>query len=212
MKYFLADTHFGCWKLVQNFPRLHPVLRRPFENIEEHDTYLIDEINARIKDHKKDELFILGDMCFKKPGKYRSRIKCRHVRLIRGNHDPVQASRNVFGEIPYKRVLKLRGEFNGGPVTLHTVVSHEPYAFWEGSHKGWAHLYGHCHGQREATMDMTLPNRRSLDVGVDWLAKLTGCFRPLSEQAIITYMLTQTGHDMPTFYPNNRAMKEIAQR
>jgi calcineurin-like phosphoesterase family protein len=202
MKYFIADTHFDHWNLVSRFPRRHPTFQRPFDNSDEHDTFLIDVINDTVD--RGDELFVLGDFCLKRPGRFRQRIKCRQVRLIRGNHDPVQASINVFGDMPYMQVIKLRGEFDDAPATLSAVLSHAPQAFWFGSHRGWGHAYGHCHGQREDTLTQALGwQRRSIDVGVDYLARLLGTFKPVSEQYLLSTFLSLPGHDQPSFYPNN---------
>jgi len=207
-RFFIADPHFGCERFINNFPRCRPHTTDLFASIEEHDEYLLEAINMVVDE--KDELHILGDFCYKRPGKYRSRIKCRHVFLTRGNHDPVRASRNVFGEIPFVRHTKVRGiDEDGNPHSLKVVLCHTPMAFWDGSHKGWGHLYGHCHGQREMTMDKGLGwTRRSMDVGVDHIVKETGGFSPLDEEEIFGRFASVVGHDLPSFYPNHRAMQE----
>jgi calcineurin-like phosphoesterase family protein len=208
MRYFIADTHFGCQKFINNFPRYRPHTKQLFANIEEHDEYLLEAINMVVG--QKDELHILGDFCYKRPGKYRCRIKCSHVYLTRGNHDPVQASRNVFGQIPYIRHTKVRGvDENGDPHSLKVVLCHTPMAFWDGSHKGWGHLYGHTHGQREFTMDRGLgAARRSYDIGVDNIVKHFGGFQPIPEFEIHDLFCSHAGHDDPSFYPNNKGMSE----
>jgi calcineurin-like phosphoesterase family protein len=206
MRYFIADTHFAHEKLIMNFPRYRPGTKELFASIEEHDEYLLAAINLRVK--RDDELFILGDFAWEKPGKYRMAINCKHVHLIRGNHDPCQKCLNVFGEVPYIKYTKLRG---GPGKSMTCVLCHTPFAFWDGSHKGWAHLYGHCHGNREFTMDKGLGwERRSMDVGVDWIVKVTGGFSPLDEQELYATFITIEGHDLPSFYPNNKGMREIA--
>jgi calcineurin-like phosphoesterase family protein len=203
MRYIIADPHFGCEKLIMNFPRYRPGTKELFDSIEEHDDYLIRDINLVAR--PDDELHILGDFSYDTPGKYRMRLKCKHVYLTRGNHDRPEKSRRVFGEIPRIRIIKLRG---CGGKSLKTVLCHTPMAFWEGSHKGWAHLYGHCHGQREDTLDAALgPDRRSLDVSVDNIYKLTGNFMPLDEQDLYYWMISRAGHDPPAFYDNYRGMK-----
>jgi len=208
VKYFIADTHFEHEKLVMSFPRYRPGTTELFATIEEHDYYLLRAINLRVR--PEDELFILGDFAWQKPGKYRMKINCRHVHLIRGNHDPCQKSKNVFGEIPYVKITKLRG---GPGKSMTVVLCHTPMAFWEGSHKGWAHLYGHCHGNREHTMNRGLGfDRRSMDVGVDWIVKETGRFSPLSEEELYAQFASVPGHDPPSFYPNNKGMREIAMK
>jgi len=200
MRYFIADCHFGHEKLIMDFPRYRPGTKELFASVEAHDNYLINAINGSIR--VDDELFVLGDFALDKPGKYRMRIKCKHVHLIRGNHDRPEKSRRVFGEIPRVRLTQLRGWYGG---RLKTVLCHTPMAFWEGSHKGWAHLYGHCHGQREGTLDEALGwQRRSMDVGVDHIYKLTGNFKPLHESYLYSRLTDAPGHDLPEFYQNYR--------
>lgn len=204
MRYFIADCHFGCEKLIMNFPRYRPGTKELFASIEEHDDYLIKAINLAVK--PDDELHILGDFARDKPGKYRMRINCKHVYLTRGNHDRPEKSRRVFGEIPRIRITELR---TFGAKRLKTVLCHTPMAFWEGSHKGWAHLYGHCHGQREDTLDRWLGlDRRSLDVSVDNIYKLNKTFIPLDEQELYYWMTCRAGHDHPSFYSNYRKMRD----
>ncbi len=203
MRYFIADTHFGHEKMIMDLPRYRPGTTELFASIEEHDAYLIESINFVVG--ADDELHVLGDFALKKPGKYRMRIKCKHVYLTRGNHDQPGKCLNVFGEIPRVRLTTLRG-VNGK--RLNTVLCHTPMAFWEGSHKGWANLYGHCHGRREDTMDQWLGlDRRSLDVSVDNIYKLTGSFAPLDESVLYSWMVGRAGHDHPEFYDNYRGLK-----
>jgi calcineurin-like phosphoesterase family protein len=204
MRYFIADCHFGHTNLVMNFPRYRPGTKELFASVEEHDEYLIRAINLRVQPH--DELHILGDFSLNKPGKYRVRIKCKHVYLTRGNHDKIAVSRRVFGEVPYVRLTDLRSD-PGHSLTkrLRTVLCHTPMAFWEGSHKGWANLYGHCHGQREDTLDSWMSvERRSMEVSVDSIYKLTGGFSPLDETELWYRLAFRKGHDDPEFYLNNR--------
>jgi len=189
------------------FPRYRPGTKELFASIEEHDDYLIKAINNAVG--PDDELHVLGDFALDKPGKYRMRIKCKHVYLTRGNHDRPEKSRRVFGEIPRIRLTELRAPWAGGR-RLKTVLCHTPMAFWEGSHKGWANLYGHCHGQREDTMDQWLGlDRRSMDVSVDNIYKLTGSFTPLDEVDLYYCMVSRAGHDHPEFYPNRRGMRNV---
>jgi calcineurin-like phosphoesterase family protein len=189
-----------------NFPRYRPGTKELFASIAEHDDCLIRAINFVAR--PDDELHILGDFSYDTPGKYRMRIKCKHVYLTRGNHDRPMQSCGVFGEIPRIRIIKLRGSEGK---SLKTVLCHTPMAFWEGSHKGWANLYGHCHGQREDTMDRWLGlDRRSLDVSVDNIYKLTGSFSPLNEVQLYDWMVARAGHDHPEFYKNYRRRRKNA--
>ena len=196
-RYFTADTHFGnSTRMIRGMLRRYPGSNiHLFPSTEAHDNHLLDAINSVVK--TDDELYVLGDFAAKKPGKYRARINCRHVYLIRGNHDPVQASLNVFGEMPYQRTVRLRHDAG----TLWCVLSHCPQAYWFGSHRGWAHLYGHTHGQREDCLDLAFGNfRRSFDVGVDNIREIRGDYCPLPEDALYTFFSRRQGHDNQLFY------------
>ncbi|MHC4703104.1 MAG: hypothetical protein ACYTFQ_21265 [Planctomycetota bacterium] len=194
-RYFTADLHLGCaYKLIRGMLRRYPGTNVLFKSTEDHDHHLIGAINCTVK--PEDELHILGDFA-ELPGKYRAMIKCKHVFLTRGNHDPVMKSRNVFGDIPWMRIVKLRGEEG----SLKCVLSHAPQLFWIGSHRGWGHLYGHVHGQREAWMDIHLGReRRSLDVGVDHVREEFGDYFPLDEHELYAMLTSRQGHDNPLYY------------
>jgi len=194
MRYFVADLHCGH-DLIQAMHQTYPHSNTLFESVELKDEYVINSINLRVK--PKDELYIIGDFSTE-PGKYRARINCKHVYLIRGNHDPVQKSLNVFGSIPYMRIVKLR---SGDGKSLKCVLSHTPQVFWEGSHRGWASLYGHCHGQRELWMDQHMGyERRSTDVSIDNLRRVNGDYFPPSEQELYNMFIQRKGHDMVEYY------------
>jgi calcineurin-like phosphoesterase family protein len=197
-RYFIADLHLGCKPhFIRGMLRRYPRSNVLFPSVEEHDAHLLGAINCTVG--VNDELYILGDFS-DKPGKYRAQIKCKHVFLIRGNHDPVEKSRNVFGEIPFQRVIKLR-DSRGVGRSMYCVLSHAPQAFWFGSHKGWAHLYGHVHGQREDYLDLALGvERRSMDVGVDSLRQKYGDYFPLDEEALCAIFTMRQGHDLPSYY------------
>lgn len=195
-RYFIADTHFGASpRLIRGMLRRYPGTQTLFESTEAHDAHLIGAINVTVRPN--DELFVLGDFAGASPGRFRAQIRCKHVRLIRGNHDPVQASENVFGDLPWHVITKLRA--NGQ--SINTVLTHAPQLFWIGSHRGWAHLYGHVHGQREDWMDQHLgPHRRSLDVGVDHIFQMYGNYFPLAEDELFHYFNQRRGHDQQSFY------------
>jgi calcineurin-like phosphoesterase family protein len=198
MRYFIADPHFGCRNtgIIRAMLRCYPGTRTLFPTVEEHDQHLLGSINCTVK--PEDELIVAGDFASDQPGKYRMQIKCKHVRLVRGNHDPYQKCRNVFGEIPYIIHTKVRdGEGNH----LRVVVCHTPLAYWDGSHRGYGHVYGHTHGQREHTLDKAFGyERRSMDVGVDETFKWSGTYFPLGEDELYNIFMSRKGHDHPSYY------------
>lgn len=196
MRWFTADTHFGHDGIILK-NRTYPS-GLPFAKGADHDWHILEQINKYVK--PDDELFIIGDFAFEKPGRYRFEIRCKHVKFIVGNHDRREKSKNVFGSLPDMLWTKLRR----GSESLPVVLSHYPQAYWDGSHHGTAHLYGHCHAQREDTLDYILPGRRSMDVGVDNALRLTGEMRPWSEAELYRHMIVRPGHDDVLFYKRLR--------
>lgn len=165
-------------------------------SIQEHDAMILANINALVG--RDDELFIIGDFAWDNPGRYRQQIQCKHVKLIKGNHDKVQKSQNVFGECP--DVYRSRAYSKTGGDYVKLYMCHYPTMYWDGSHRGWCHLYGHCHGQREEYLDMLEPERRAMDVGVDNIYRLYGAYRPIAEYEVYEYMARRSGHDDVRFY------------
>jgi calcineurin-like phosphoesterase family protein len=187
--------------------RCYPGTNTLFESVERHDAFLLSAINAVVE--PDDELFILGDFADNKPGKYRLQIKCKHVKLIMGNHDRVQASLNVFGDCPAIRQTKLRGVDEWGePGSLKCVLCHYPLAYWEGSHNGTAHLYGHTHGQREDTLNGSFPGRRAFDVTVDHLMTVFGSYMPVCETTLYGVFKSWDGHDPTSYYDRIKAKRD----
>lgn len=183
MIWLTADIHFGCTKLVEHS-------RTEFENVEHHDRYMLAILNQYVK--RNDTLVIIGDFCREKPGRYRPQINCRNIFFILGNHDKESKIKTVFGgNVWQQRMVKLS---NGEKVWC----SHYPAAFWDRSHYGTYHAYGHIHNNQrlERMMDIGLPGRRSMDVGVDSAQRLLGAYRPFSEVELLYMLKNKSGHDI----------------
>lgn len=182
MIYFTADMHFGCDKLIEN-------TRSEFKSTEEHDDYLLAQLNHRVD--RDDTLVIIGDFCKEKPGRYRPRIRCKNIFFVLGNHDKEAKIKAVFGgNVWTQRMVKVGDK--------RVLCAHHPQCFWDRSHWGVYHAYGHLHfnAEREAMMDKGMPGRRSMDVGVDAAKKLLGEYRPFSEIEFFAYLSGQAGHDI----------------
>jgi calcineurin-like phosphoesterase family protein len=181
--HFLADTHFDHEGVLAMSGRM-------FENIVEHDNWMIDQcINKHVD--RNDRLFIIGDFAWRAAEAYTARITCKNIHLIWGNHD-----RNNFA-----KAFKSAEDVTEIKIGEHkTFLSHYPHAYWPASHHGSFHLYGHCHRQREETLDLAFPGRRSMDVGVDNALHLLGEYRPFTEDDIIRILLPRPGHDPISFY------------
>lgn len=194
MRYFTADTHFAHEGIITMMARVG-ANGALYNSIEDHDREVIACINRTVS--RDDELYILGDFAWKTPGKYRSQIHAKCF-MVMGNHDRPEKTRNVFGEVPMVRTVKI---FNKARTdSMKAVCCHYPMAYWDKSHHGEPHLYGHCHGQREAYLDALEPQRRAMDVGLDNVFRLYGEYRPLAEWEIFDYMARRSGHDDVRFY------------
>lgn len=157
-----GDTHFGHAEAIPLFGR--PL---PPGDVAAMDEMLIDGINAVVG--RNDRLIHVGDFTGPLPWKgrerrksletvrrLRSKIRCRRVELVVGNHDPSpRIARTIFEDA--RHILSWRG-WSGGSDRI--VIFHYPLRSWQGALRGAMHLYGHMHGAFE-------PIGRSMDVGVD---------------------------------------------
>jgi hypothetical protein len=65
------------------------------------------------------------------------------------------------------------------------------HAIWEGSHKGYWHLYGHSHSSAEHW-----EIGKSMDVGVDNAYRLLGEYRPFSLEEVGKFMSQREIHNV----------------
>lgn len=182
MIYFTADIHFGCAKLVEHS-------RPMFDSCEEHDELLMDALNRTVG--RDDRLVIIGDFCKEKPGRYRPKIRCKNIMFVLGNHDKESKIRAVFGGNVRHQYMAKCGE-------RRVWCCHYPTMFWDRSHYGVYHAYGHIHNcyERQTAMDSAFPGRRSMDVGVDSAFTCLGEYRPFSEKEFFLSLRGREGHDI----------------
>lgn len=133
MIYFISDFHFGHSNIL-NFER------KQFNNITEHDNYIINEYNKVIK--KDDIVYILGDLGCAGYGTTRDYLQQCFLKLngkkiiVAGNHDRYPAS--------FYETLQGVVDFYNHPVYLskRIVVSHEPVKVDDDVINGHGHLHG----------------------------------------------------------------------
>ncbi len=157
-----ADTHFGHEEAIGLFAR--PIAAGDVQGM---DALLLDQINTRVA--RGDHLMHLGDftgprvwkgdegeISMRYAAELRSRIFCKRMELVRGNHDPARKRiKELFDDV--HDVHSFRG-WSGGDERI--VCCHYPLRTWQGIFDGAVHFYGHTHGTLEAV-------GRSCDVGVD---------------------------------------------
>ena len=109
MNFFLSDTHFGHRRILS-------FERHQFNSIEEHDDYIMNLIEQRVK--ADDVLYHLGDFAFSLSEIIEQRwnnLPCTKI-LILGNHDKYEFCRHYFTEV-YRYPLFL---------SRRILLSHEP--------------------------------------------------------------------------------------
>ena len=137
MNYFISDLHFGHFNII-GFDN------RPFKNVEEMDTVLIENWNKTVC--QDDTVYILGDFSWYKADKTTEILKLLngHKRLIKGNHDKflhnADCKKQFESIVDYDEVV-----IDGRKV----VLSHYPITFFNGHYYKGIHLYGHVHNSHE---------------------------------------------------------------
>ncbi len=177
--FFTADLHFHCPGIAKS---------RGFNDYEKHDQTVLDAINDCVG--KNDRLWILGDFG---RGSYRDKINCKVIHFLYGNHD--KRIGNRFTSCSDTHLEKIHG--------VHIFLSHYPQAYWDRSHYGSLNLYGHCHAQREDTLDSIWPERRAMDIGIDNAARLSGDLMPFAWSYIEDRLRGRAGHDPVNWYKEN---------
>ena len=155
-----GDPHFGhsanqhgFGGIIHHAKRINPLTSKPFENIETHDTFVLDQCNKICS--PKDTLIIAGDFAWRNHSHYIGAIKCKKI-LVTGSHD--RMNQDCF--------KNFTAVYSGMWITtIHNisfVITHCAMLVWEKSHYGSINLYAHSHGRIEEREDV-----RSMDIGVD---------------------------------------------
>lgn len=182
MKWFTADWHLHHEAVLE-------MCNRDFPTIHLHDVHIQAMVNRCVR--PADTIYVLGDVGWHDPGATLRNLACKNVHLIWGNHDRAN----------YGKYFKSAQDTHIAKSGEHKIfLSHYAHAFWPGSHRGWFHLYGHNHSQREEYLDKLWPERRSMDCGVDNAKRLLGEYRPFSEDEVLSILGKRAGHDPVEFY------------
>lgn len=159
---FTSDLHLGHDNILKS--------RKQFDNIDEHDRYLIEQWNKKV--HKNDEVYILGDLSFRAT-KHISYYLCQmkgRKHLIIGNHDrdwikKVDDLSLFFESVDSLKVIK----FEKKCVTL----CHYPMLEWSGSRSAEKEssylIHGHIHDQKDPNVYGYIRDNQphALNAGVD---------------------------------------------
>ena len=134
--FFISDMHFGHANIIN-------YMNRPFKDIDDMNKQLINNINEKVGE--RDELWVLGDFSHginrEEVRIIRKAINCKHVHLIRGNHDRDYSQDHIFQSVQdYKEIKTKYGR---------VVLFHYPILEWASAHWGTIHLHGHIHSTGE---------------------------------------------------------------
>ena len=138
MNYYISDLHFFHSNILK-------FDNRPFDNLEEMHTTIINNWNNRITN--KDTVFVLGDFCWGKEEEWISILNQLNGKkvLIRGNHDLKNMSSSLkkhFCDIKDYKEITDEGR--------RVIMSHYPIIMYKGAYnKDIYMLYGHIHNTRE---------------------------------------------------------------
>lgn len=126
-KYIISDLHFGHPNIITYAKGLRGGL-----NSEEHDRWLIEQINSKVTKH--DLLYVLGDISMNSNNLHLMKKIRGNKMLVRGNHDIYATKRYLeyFSEV--HGLLSYRGVF---------WMTHAP--IHPDSLRGRFNLHGHVH-------------------------------------------------------------------
>lgn len=126
-KWVISDLHFGHRNILKYSGPL-----RGGSTSEEHDAWLIDQINSVVK--KGDLLYILGDVAFDYNSlKLVDKLKGMK-KLIRGNHDILSANKYLEYFDDIQGLLSFKGTFWLSHAPIHPLEL-----------RGRLNIHGHVH-------------------------------------------------------------------
>jgi len=138
--FFLSDLHLNHQKHLE-FDKS----RQGFTDIDLFNEAIIDSINQTVRE--EDHLFLLGDIIFgnipMSISEFFTRINCKNIYLIIGNHDKRGRMLEVKRLKLISNLLYLR-VFYGQELTMF-FLCHYPMIDWYKKHYGSFHIHGHTH-------------------------------------------------------------------
>jgi len=178
MIYFLGCPHIGHINITGESISQWESGYRDFNSVEEMNNAIFSSINSTVK--QDDDFYLLGDFAFgdrKRIPEYVSRINCKNIYFIKGNHDHgIEKYSDCFVWI------KDYYEFYYNKTLF--CLFHFPIAVWNGSHKGSINICSHSHGSFYPSRPES-NNGKLLDVGWDVFRK------PVSIEEVLDIMSTK---------------------
>jgi len=175
--WFTSDLHFNHVNIIK-------YCGRPW-TFEEQTEELISRWNSRVGEY--DDVYHLGDFAFASRKQYDQVVEIikslnGNIHFIRGNHCDAE----LWGMIEQTRLPHVVWIKDYAKIRVQgqkVILSHFPFASFDGMHHGSWHLHGHCHGS------LILPGK-VLDVGIDNHVD----FQIFSWSEIVEYMSNREIH------------------
>jgi calcineurin-like phosphoesterase family protein len=170
--FFTSDTHYSHSNICSATTNwsVNDGYARKFDSLEDMNQRLVDNINFLVQED--DILIHLGDWSFggfDKIEEFRSKINCKNIHLVLGNHDD-HISRNkenvqrLFSSVQHYLKLDIRRPVNKATVEKFSFVCmHFPIISWDNMNQKVMHLFGHVH----LPPHLRVMEGRAMDVGVD---------------------------------------------
>jgi calcineurin-like phosphoesterase family protein len=134
---------------------------RDFPTLDLMNDMIVNNINSKVG--QDDTLIMLGDIAFggfENITIFLDRLICKNIHLVLGNHDHhISNNRGGIQDMFLSVQNYLEANINGE----NFVLSHYPFASWNGLNKGVIHLHGHVHLSPQNKWG----NGKRLDVGMD---------------------------------------------
>jgi calcineurin-like phosphoesterase family protein len=170
--FFTSDTHYAHSNICSATTNwsVNDGYARTFNSLEHMNTTIVNNINNMVGED--DILIHLGDWSFggfDKIEEFRSRILCKNIHLVLGNHDHhiernKEGIQRLFSSVQNYLRLEIKKPINKATVDKHTFVCmHYPIASWHDMNQGVIHLHGHVH----LPPRLRVADGKAMDVGVD---------------------------------------------
>lgn len=169
--WLLSDTHYGHINICYGVSRWKDkdISSRRYNTVEEMNDAIVKSINDVVD--QTDMIYFLGDWSMggvDNVFKFLSRLICKNIFFIPGNHDEHilkghlslgVSPKEMFHILPKLYTLYYKG--------VEIVLSHYPLEQWENMGRGALHVHGHMHH----ILDKEETNRKYRRKDVGWTEK-----------------------------------------
>jgi calcineurin-like phosphoesterase family protein len=170
--FFTSDTHYSHSNICSATTNwsVNNGYARKFDSLEDMNQRLVDNINFLVQED--DILIHLGDWSFggfDKIEEFRSKINCKNIHLVLGNHDHhiernKEGVQRLFSSVQHYLELEVvRPLTKSMNEKFKFVCMHYPIASWHNMNQGVIHLHGHVH----LPSHLRIADGKAMDVGVD---------------------------------------------